>query len=190
MDSASCSLRMCCGEVRTCLSGSDSQTGVSLFRPIGTGIDVAHWGRKGGLGSQSCWEIADCGSKQVWPNTRCLELSYYIDAYSLCGCMPSHFSCVWLFVTIWTVAHQGPLSMGFFRQEYWNGLPCLPPGDLPDQGTERMSLSLLHLQAGSLLLVPPGKPNKWTKVMDQQCIKKNYKWIVNIQKMQKLKSKM
>ena len=95
---------------------------------------------------------------------------------------------VQLFVNPWTTERQGYLSMGFFRQEYWNGLPCLPPVDLPDQGTEHMSLSLLRLQAGSLLLVPPGKPYKWTKVMDGQCIK-NYKWIVNIQKMQK-KSKM
>ena len=148
MVSASCSLTMCCGEVRTYLSGSDSQTGVSLFRPIGTGIDVARWGRKGGLGSQSCWEIADCGSKQVWPNTRCLELSYYIDAYSLCGCMPSHFSCVWLFVTIWTVSHQAPLSMGFSRQEYRSGLPCPPPGGLPNPGIKPRSLKSPALASG------------------------------------------
>ena len=43
-----------------------------------------------------------------------------------------HFSCVQLFATQWTVAHQAPLSMGFSRQEYWNGLPCPPPGDLPN----------------------------------------------------------
>ena len=34
----------------------------------------------------------------------------------------------------WTVAHQAPLSVGFFRQEYWSGLPCPPPGDLPNPG--------------------------------------------------------
>ena len=38
-------------------------------------------------------------------------------------------SCVWLFVTPWTVAHQGPLSMGFSRQEYWTGLPFPPLGE-------------------------------------------------------------
>ena len=37
--------------------------------------------------------------------------------------------------TLWTVAHQAPLSMGFSRQEYWSGLPCPPPGGLPDLGT-------------------------------------------------------
>ena len=46
------------------------------------------------------------------------------------------FSFVWYFVTPWTVAHQAPLFMGFFRQEYWSGLPCPPPGDLPDPGIE------------------------------------------------------
>ena len=37
-------------------------------------------------------------------------------------------------VTPWTVVHQAPLSMGFSRQEYWSGLPCPPPRDLPNQG--------------------------------------------------------
>ena len=48
-------------------------------------------------------------------------------------------------VTLWTVAHQAPLSMGFSRQKYWSGLPCSPPGDLPDPGIEPASLmSNLH----------------------------------------------
>ena len=45
-----------------------------------------------------------------------------------------------LFVILWTVARQAPLSMGFSRQEYWSGLPCLPPGDLPNPGIEPASL--------------------------------------------------
>ena len=45
-----------------------------------------------------------------------------------CACMLNHFSHVRLFVTLWTIAHQAPLSMGFSRQEYWSGLPCPPPG--------------------------------------------------------------
>ena len=45
-------------------------------------------------------------------------------------------SCVQLFMTLWSVAHQAPLSTGFFRQEYWNGLPFPPPGALPDPGIE------------------------------------------------------
>ena len=64
--------------------------------------------------------------------------------------MLSHFSHVRLFVMLWTVAHQAPLSMGFSRQEYWSGLPCPPPGDLPHSGIKPTSLCLLHWQAGSL----------------------------------------
>ena len=55
-------------------------------------------------------------------------------------CALSRFSHVRLFETLWTVAHQAPLSMGFSRQEYWSGLPCPPPGDLPDPRTEPRSL--------------------------------------------------
>ena len=57
------------------------------------------------------------------------------------ACMLSHFSRVRLFATLWTVAHQAPLSMGFSRQEYWSGLPCPPPGDLPNPGMEPASLT-------------------------------------------------
>ena len=56
------------------------------------------------------------------------------------SCMLSHFSHVQLFVTLWTIAHQAPLSRGLFTQEYWSGLPCPAPGDLPDPGIEPMSL--------------------------------------------------
>ena len=62
--------------------------------------------------------------------------------------MLNYFSHVWFFVTLWTVAHQAPLSMGFFRQEYWSGLPCPPPGDLHDPGIEPKSLSSLALEGG------------------------------------------
>ena len=48
-------------------------------------------------------------------------------------------SCIWFFTTLWTVAHQAPLSMGFFRQEYWSGLPFPSPGDLLDRVIELAS---------------------------------------------------
>ena len=51
-----------------------------------------------------------------------------------------------------TVARQAPLSMEFSRQEYWRGLPCPPPADLPDLGIELMAPAARALQAGSLLL--------------------------------------
>ena len=49
---------------------------------------------------------------------------------------------VWLFVTLWTVGHQAPPSMGFPRQEYWSGLPFPSPGDLPDPRIEPGSPTL------------------------------------------------
>ena len=54
--------------------------------------------------------------------------------------MLSCFSRDRLFATPWTVACHAPLSVGFSRQEYWSGLPFPPPGDLPDPGTESVSL--------------------------------------------------
>ena len=63
-------------------------------------------------------------------------------------------SCVQLFATPWTVAHQAPLSLGFSRQEYWSGSPFPSPGDLPDPGIKPGSLAL-HVD--SLLSKPPGK---------------------------------
>ena len=62
--------------------------------------------------------------------------------------MLSRFSCVQLCVTLWTAAHQAPLSMGFFKQEYWSELPCPPPGDLPDPGIEPTSLMSPALPGG------------------------------------------
>ena len=95
-------------------------------------------------------------------------MSFFLDSYSrpqvypepltLC-CGPSRFSCVRLFATLWTVALHVPLSMGFSRQEYWSGLPCPPPGDLPDPGTEPVSLMFPAFADGLFTpLVPPGKP--------------------------------
>ena len=55
----------------------------------------------------------------------------------------------------WTVARQAPLSMEFSREEYWNGLPCPPPEDLPNPGIELRSPIL---EADSLPSEPPGKP--------------------------------
>ena len=77
----------------------------------------------------------------------------------VCVCVCLHaksLQCrVGLFATLWTVAHQAPLSMGFFRQEYWSGLLFPSPGDLPDPEIEPRSSAL---QADSLSFEPPGKP--------------------------------
>ena len=80
-----------------------------------------------------------------------------LNASSLDVCA-QWLSRVQLFATLWTVAHQAPLSMGFFRQEYWSGLPFPPLGDLPDPEIEPMSptwqedfLPLSHLGSPYLI---------------------------------------
>ena len=73
----------------------------------------------------------------------------------MCARVLSPFDRVRLYATLWTVAHQAPLSMGFSRQEHWCRLPCPPPGDLPDPGNEPTSPAL---QLDSLHPEPPGKP--------------------------------
>ena len=79
----------------------------------------------------------------------------------LCASVLSHFSRVRLSPTLWTVGRQAPLSVGFSRQEYWSGLPCPPPGDLPGPGINPSLLPLLHWQVGSSSLVPAGKLLIW-----------------------------
>ena len=61
-----------------------------------------------------------------------------------------------LFATPWTVACQAPLSMRFSKQEYWSGLPCPSPGDLPNPGIEPASPALA---GGFFTTEPPGKPD-------------------------------
>ena len=58
--------------------------------------------------------------------------------FDLIACM---LSCVWLFVTPWTVTQQAPLSIGLFQQEYWSGLPFPSPEDLPNPKIELTSLA-------------------------------------------------
>ena len=63
------------------------------------------------------------------------ERNKLLSCKCICMCAKSGLSAI-----LWTVALQAPLSMGFSRQEYWSGLPCPPPGDLPDPGMEPVSL--------------------------------------------------
>ena len=80
--------------------------------------------------------------------TLCLCLDKLLKCF-VPVCMLSRFSHILFFAILCTVPCQTPLSMEFSRQEYWSGLPCPPPGDLPDPGTEPAAPSL---QANSLLL--------------------------------------
>ena len=87
-------------------------------------------------------------------------LSKVLSYIHMCVCvcvlaLVTELSCVWLFVTPWTVACQAPLSIGFSKQKYQSGLPCPPPGNLPNPGIRPGSPAL---QADSSLSKHPGKP--------------------------------
>ena len=77
----------------------------------------------------------------------------YASAY-----VPSRFSRVWLSATLWTAARQPPLSGGFSRQESSTGLPCPPPGGLPNPGIKPTSPVSPALQADFLPTETSGKP--------------------------------
>ena len=64
------------------------------------------------------------------------------------------------FTTLWAVAYQAPLSMGFYKQEYWTGLPFPSLGELPDPGIKPVSLVSPALAASSLPLGPPPPPGE------------------------------
>ena len=108
--------------------------------------------------------------KFLWSRNVCFSVLYSLNRLMFILCVtwvgPSHnplyvvcvlsrFSHVQLFATVWTVAHQAPLSVGFSRQEYWSGLPCPPPGEFPDPGIKWGSPAL---QAHCLSAELPRKP--------------------------------
>ena len=79
----------------------------------------------------------------------------YVDIVGVC--VVSHFSCIRLFATLWTIVLQVSLSMRFSRQEYWSGLPCPPPGDPPNPGIKPEASRSLALAGGFLSTEPSGK---------------------------------
>ena len=93
--------------------------------------------------------------------------------------MPSCFIRVRLLVTLWTVAHQAPLSMGFPRQEYYSGLPFPFPWDHPDPGMEPVSLTSLALAMGWFFTISV----TWQVLRQtigngyRQLVKENWAWV-------------
>ena len=95
----------------------------------------------------ACWGFLPLPSISLTSHWIGLSLRRYYDLGKGCSFHPRT---VWFCVVLtrvrlcatpWTVARQSALSMGFSRQEYWSGLPCPPPGDLPNPRTEPMSLA-------------------------------------------------
>ena len=91
---------------------------------------------------------------KTWKQPKCPSTNEWLR-YGVRACRLSHFSCVKLLAILWTIVCQAPLSMGFFRQEYWSGLPCPPPGNLSNPGLEPKSPVSPVLQADSLPTEPP-----------------------------------
>ena len=83
--------------------------------------------------------------------------------------MLSHFSCVQLCVTLLTVAYQAPQSLGFSRQEYWSGLPCLPPGYLPNPEVEPASLMSPARAGGFFTTSTTWEAHKEGRVLKSLC---------------------
>ena len=94
--------------------------------------------------------------KKMSKNIRYICEDRYVRPFSVCmhECVLSH---VLLFETPWTIACQALLSIGFFRQEYWSGLPFPPSGDLPNPGIQHASLATLALASRLSTTEPPGK---------------------------------
>ena len=96
-------------------------------------------------------------------NYNCVPINIYYSVYMymyvcVCACVHAHtcmLSCVWLFVTLWTIACWTRLSMEFPRKEYWNGLPFPSSGDCPDRGIKSTSPAL---QVDSIPLRHQGSP--------------------------------
>ena len=88
-----------------------------------------------------------CGQESLRRNGVVLTVKKKSKKYSVYYVL-SHFSHVQHFVTLWTIACQALLSMGFSRQEFWYWLSFPPPGKLPDQGSEPVSLMCPALANG------------------------------------------
>ena len=85
---------------------------------------------------RSAVDVSGGESKVQCSKEQCIYRILFLDK---CAVWAWSLSGVQLFATPWTVTHQATLSMGFFKQEYWSGLPFPPPEDLPDQGIKPTS---------------------------------------------------
>ena len=132
-----------------------SQTGLSYFtftfhfhaleKEMATHSSVPAWripgmAEPGGLPSMGShrvghdWSDLAAAAAACYTVGACWLFVFYV--WTVLSC----FHCVQFFVTLWTIAYQVPLFMGFCRQEYWSGLPCPPLGDLLGWGIEPASL--------------------------------------------------
>ena len=138
------------------LNGQCNRANVRIIPFTSLEVSIWHWWyiHTYFLKSVLCSQRPDC-SCITWVMTGsplCMTLTY--TSFSFHSSVKWHQSlikwkvkvkspsCLQLFATPYSVAHQAPLSMEFSRQEYWSGLPCPSPGDLPDPGIEPRSPAL------------------------------------------------
>ena len=124
-------------------------------------------------GSQTCWALHPYNKLNKYRKTQkaFVHVNYI---YEYIPCIHDQlFNHVWLSVTLWTIAHQAPLPMGFPRQEYWTGLLFPPPGNLLDPGIELMSPASPANAGRFFTAETPGKPLIFTvsnvKIENMRC---------------------
>ena len=168
-------LRSCGQSIGTSASTSVLSVNIQGWFPLGlTGlISLQSKGLSSVFSSNKVWSINSSVFSLLYGPTLTPTHNYWKNHRRVFN----HFSRVQLFVTLWTVACQGPLSLGFSRQEYWSGLPCLSLGNLPDTGIEPGSL---ELQADSLPLSYWRRPRKTIALMIQTFVGKVMSLIFNM----------
>ena len=123
---------------------------------------VNHWMRP------YCYWLRRCIIKQCLSDLKYIPSMFKLLTALRMGVCPRTFHFVWLFVVLWTVAHQAPLFTGFSRQEYWSGLPCSPPGNLPHPRIDPGSLMSPEL-AGRFFFFFPFIFISWRVITLQYC---------------------
>ena len=113
-----------------------------------------------------CSDSSTCEGSLAWPDS--VPWVWLTVDYLYCCCLVAS---VRLFSIPWTAALQAPLSMGFSRQEYWSRLPFPSPNDLPDPGTEPVSLASA---GGFFTAEPPGKPRLFVLLGP---FRKSWEWL-------------
>ena len=107
----------------------------SLPRKLFPSILVAHFFSS--FMSLLKWHVVNDAFPDRSMRWQCLALAIHVHLACMYVKLLQSFQ---LFITLCTIAGQAPLSMGFSRQEYWSGLPCPPPGNLPGSGVKPTSL--------------------------------------------------
>ena len=116
----------------------------SLTQWMWVWVNSGSWIGQGGLVCCDSWgrKESDTTEQLIWTELNWTALNW--NFRNMHACVLSGFSHFQVFVALWIIAHQAPLSLGFYRQEYYSRLLCPPPRDLPDAGSYAHLLLLLH----------------------------------------------